>query len=388
MRANSYETADDVILIISRYLIREVVTAMLVITGILLLAFLSQQVVRYLNYAAIGKIPTSIMLQLVSFEVPYLLSFLLPLGFFLGILLAYGRLYADNEMAILQLCGFGERRLLRLTLFLAALVTAFVLFLMLSVNPALSAKRQLLMESDEATLHLIQTLIPGRFQVSPDGSHVMYVEKLSRDHARAENVFLAQEKKPTEKETAEKESADQGNQWMLVFADQGYEEKDKETGDQFFVTTDGYRYEGTPGQNDYKVVQFKKYTVRIAQPDAKAAHEEEATLSMRELLHDYQNPNRAAELQWRISVALSAFLLALIAVPLSYIRPRHGRYLVLLPAILIYIIYINLLFIARHWVERGVIPIAIGMWWVHLLMILLGLFLLFSPKLSSKFKAT
>jgi lipopolysaccharide export system permease protein len=367
--------------IISRYLVREVLMAMVMITGVLLLAFLSQQIVRYLNYAAIGKIPTSIMLQLVSFEVPYLLSFLLPLGFYLGILLAYGRLYADNEMAILQLAGFGERRLLRLTLIAGLFITAFVLFLMLSVNPALSAKRQLLMESDEATLHLIQTLIPGRFQVSPDGQHVMYVEKLSRNHSRAENVFLAQEKKSKETEV------EPGNEWMLVFADQGYEEKDKQSGDQFFVTTDGYRYEGTPGHNDYKIVQFKKYTVRIAQPDTRVLRDEAAVLSAGQLLQNYHDPSRAAELQWRISVALSALLLVLIAVPLSHVKPRRGRYLMLLPAILIYIVYINLLFIARHWVERGIVPISIGMWWVHALMLILAFGLLMGTRFNANFKA-
>lgn len=358
-------------MIISRYLTREVVNALLVVTIVLLLAFLSQQMVRYLNYVAIGKIPTAVLFQLVSFEIPYLLAILLPLGLYLGILFAYGRMYADNEMLVLQMSGFGNRQTIRLTIWIAASISLIVLFLMLWLNPWISEKRQQVMSSDEATIHLVQTLIPGRFQASPDGRHIMYVEKLSRDRKRAQNVFLAQERKNPD--------AQQGMTWMLVLANEGYQEKDKDSNDQFFIMENGYRYEGIPGQNDYKIIQFKKYELRIPlNNDVRASHHEVETLSSWQLFNDYSNPKSAAELQWRLSLAILTFLLALLAVPLSTVRPRKSRYLALLPAILIYIVYINLLYIARHWVDQGTVPVLIGMWWVHGLMLLFVLLVLFA----------
>jgi lipopolysaccharide export system permease protein len=350
-------------MILNRYLTREVLNSLMAVITVLLLAFISQQVVRYLNYVAIGKIPTNVLLQLVSFEIPYLLALLLPLALYLGIFLAYGRLYADNEMAIMHMSGYVLTRVLRLTAMIASVVMVIVLILMLWVNPFISAKRQQVMTSDEATLHLIQTLMPGRFQVSPDGKHVMYVEKMSRDHERAQNVFIAQEKN--------NENNPDQNLWMLVVAEEGFQAKDTASSDQFFVTTDGYRYEGTPGQNDYKITQFKKYAVRILPNETHAAHQQNETLSTLQLWQEYAFPKRAAEFQWRFSIALSALLLALLAVPLSAVRPRQSRYVMLLPAILIYIFYINLLFVARRWVEQGVVPVSIGMWWVHGLMLLL-----------------
>jgi lipopolysaccharide export system permease protein len=350
--------------IIARYLSREVIHTLLGVTLILLLAILSQQMVRYLNYIAIGKIPTNVLLQLVSFEAPYILSILLPLGLYLAILLAYGRFYADNEMAILQMVGFRQRRLLSLTGFIAFFVASLVLVLVMWVNPFISAKREHLMASDEATLHLVQTLIPGRFQVSPDGKHVMYVEKLSRDHLRAGNVFLAQEKKT-------KVNDEMGqNEWMLVLAGLGYQMKEAKTGDQFFVTEDGYRYEGIPGHNDYKIIQFKKYSVRIPEIHNHNTHEENATLSLLQLWHEYSSPKRAAELQWRFSLVIATLLLAMLAVPLSSVKPRKSRYLTLIPAILIYIVYIQLLYLAKYWLEEGMMPISIGVWWVHGVMFL------------------
>lgn len=357
-------------MIISRYLIREVISALLAITVILLLAFLCQQMVRYLNYVAIGKVSTSILLLLVSFEIPYLLALLLPLGLYLGILFAYGRLYADQEMAIIQMYGYSKRRLFILTTSIAFSVSLIVLLLMTWVNPLISAKRQQLMESDEATIHLVQTLIPGRFQVSPDGRHVLYVEKLSRDHERAENIFLAQA-------DSKINEAVERHPWTLVLADQGYQSKDPTTKDQFFVMKNGYRYEGTPGQNDYKIIQFKNYRIRVLQNDARIVHAATEALPTAQLWDDRTQPKRAAELQWRMSIAISTLLLGLLALPLSTIRPRQGRYLIFLPAVLIYILYINLLFIARRWLEQGEVTSSIGLWWVHALMLLLMLSCIF-----------
>jgi lipopolysaccharide export system permease protein len=379
--------------ILSRYITKEVVLTLLAVTLVLLLAFLSQQLVRYLNYAAIGKIPTNVLLALVGFEIPYILSFLLPLGLYLGLLLTYGRLYADNEMSILQMYGYGNRRILLLTIAIALLVAGLVLYLNLSINPMVSAKRQQLMVSDEAALHLVETLIPGRFQASPDGKHVMYVGSLSLDRKRAENVFLAQMKKTTENSTkqsaaanTDKKDQDGGrdadtpetqNSWTLVLANEGYQEKGPHANDQLFVTEDGYRYEGTPGQNDYKIIQFKKYAVRIPQGDARAVNQENEALTTAKLWHDYAMPRRAAELQWRFSPAFVTLLLALLTVPLSARLPRQSRYFSLLPAILIYIIYINLLYIARHWVEQQTVSITMGVWWVHGVMFLFVLLFFF-----------
>lgn len=349
-------------MIISRYIIREVLTSLFAVTIVLLSAFLSQQIVRYLNYVAVGKVSSDVMLTLVGFEVPYLLALLLPLGLYLGILLGFGRLYANNEMTIMQMSGFNQRRIRRVVMFLGVVVAGFVLYLMLWINPSISLKRQSLMQTGEATTHLIETLIPGRFQASPDGKHVMYVEELTRDRQKAKHVFLAQQVKD--------KFGKHKKEWMLVLAKQGYQQPDPHSKDQFFVTTDGYRYEGIPGKNDYKIIQFSKYAVRIPQKNPRVLHKEVESLSSWQLLKQYSDPNSAAELQWRVSIPLSAFLLGLLALPMSVRKPRQGsRYLILLPAIVIYVCYINMLSVARHWVEDGALPISIGMWWVHGIML-------------------
>lgn len=351
-------------MLISRYLTREVVNALVAVTTVLVLVFICQQVVRYLNYAAVGKIPTNLLLELVSFEIPYLFALLLPLGLFLGMMLAYGKLYSDNEMVIMHMSGYGPTRVLTLSLWIAVAAGLVVLVLMLWVNPIISAKRQQVLTNNDATLGLIQTIVPGRFQVSPDGNHVMYIDSLSRDREIAGTVFIAH---------AKSNEGSQNDQpfWSLVLAKEGYQRKDQQSADQFFVTTDGYRYEGIPGQRDYKIIQFKKYAVRILQPTSHISHLAIEALSTPQLWQDYKNPKHAAELQWRISISMSVLFLAMLAVQFCSLQPRRSRFVMLLPAVIIYIVYTNLLSMSRHWMEQGVLPVSVGMWWVHGVMLLL-----------------
>ena len=344
-------------MILSRYLMREMTRTVLFIMAVLLLALLSQQIVRYLNYVATGKIPLRLLLTLVSFEIPYLVALLLPLGLYLGMLLALSRT-RGNEMTVMALSGYTKLNLFRIILAISLGLSAFVLLLMLWVNPFISSKRQQLLEGDGASWHLIQTLMPGRFQISSDGKKVMYAENLSRDHQYAENIFMANRSSVSEKSRA----------WTLIRAKQGQQVWDPHLHELFFVTNNGFRYDGTPGQNDYKMTQFTKYAMRVPQQKSAMTHFGDETLSTTTLWRDYSDSKHAAELQWRISIGLSTLLLGIFAMPLTFKRSNDHYYFMLLPGILIYIVYINLLFIARHWVEQGTVSTMLGMWWVHALL--------------------
>jgi lipopolysaccharide export system permease protein len=356
--------------ILSRYLTREVFGSLLAVTFILLLIFLSNQLVRYLSYAAAGKLASSVLLQLLGFEIPYLVALLLPLGLYLGIILAYGRLYADNEMSVMQACGLSQKKLITVTSFFTLAVTIIVLILTLWINPLITVKKERAIVESMSAENVLATLMPGRFQASNDGRRVVYVESVSRDRKTADNLFFAdQVKTPVEENTP--------TTWSVVSAVRGYLFVDKLSDRHFLIAEEGYRYEGIPGQNDYKIIQFKKYSVQIPSISANTIRLETEAIPTLKLLSLYENPMDAAELQWRISIPLSAFFLSLLAIPLSHVRPRQGRYSALFPAILIYVVYVNLLFVARNWIEQKSIPIWLGMWWVHLLFLGLAIIIIF-----------
>lgn len=361
-------------MIIPRYLTREVTHSLFAVTLVLLLIFLSNQLVRYLSYAASGKIAAQILWQLMGFEIPYLLALLLPLGLYLGIILTYGRLYADNELRIMRLYGLTLQQLIKITGYLALPIILFILFLMLWVNPQIATQKQkAILNAD----NMLETLIPGRFQIVNNGKRVIYFERISHHRKVANNLFIAEQRRnPNTEEPA----------WNILSAAQGYQIKDRTTHDHFFVATAGYRYEGIPGQNAYHIIQFGKYAIRAQKVEMDSRHPEQEGIPTLSLLHDYHDPLNAAELQWRLSIPLSAFVLSLIAVALSLIKPRQGRYAQLFPALLIYVVYVNLLFVARTWVEQKTVSIGLGMWWTHGLFLGIALLLLFNQPLKLLFK--
>lgn len=347
-------------MIISRYLTKEVLNALLAVSFVLLLIFLSNQLVRYLSYAAMGKVGANILLQLMGFEIPYLLALILPLGLYLGIVLAYGRMYADSELRVMHACGLSRLQLLYMTSGIILVVMAVVLLLTTWVNPLIMSKKDKLIARSLSIDNVLDTLMPGRFQVSNDGKRVLYVERIQRAKKQASNLFLADQGN---------NPIDESTPWTVVAAAEGSQMTIRATNERFIVANDGYRYEGTPGENDFEIIQFKKYAVRIPKMALDSKRLMQESMPTHQLWEKYDSPAEAAELQWRISIALSVGFLGWLAVLLSHVSPRHGRYSPLFIAILIYVIYINLLFVARTWIEQKFLPVGVGMWWVHLLML-------------------
>ena len=139
------------------------------------------------------------------------------------------------------------------------------------------------------------------------------------------------------------------------------------------VATNGYRYYGVPGQKDFRVIKFSEYGAKLNTATKDLKHQEESMSNAKLWKQRKKNPRALAELQWRISVPLSIPILILLAVPLSRVRPRQGRYAQLLPAILIYAIYANMLFVAKDWVGHEKVPAYVGMWWLHFSLLIVAL---------------
>lgn len=350
-------------MLIFRYLVKEVFIALTALTTILLLIFMSNQFIQYLNRAANGQIPGMLVLQLMMLELPTLLSLLLPLGFYVALLIAYGRLYAESEMTVLQACGYGPTKLLLHSLVMALFVAAFVLSIMLWASPIIAYDRAKLLQTTGIQT-LIKTIVPGRFHAFSGDSQVFYVESMNRDHDVAKHIFLAK--------LAPK---DDKVQWDIVWAKKAYTKTDVQSGEDYVILQNGARYQGTPGHADYQVAQFETYQSRLPHPTIRVKDDMRAVKTA--LLWPLNNPDRrkAAELQWRFSIPLMVLTLTLVGVPLSRVQPRAGKYAKLLPAIVLFIVYANLMFIARDWIVSGKIPMWLGMWWIHILVALLGLWL-------------
>ena len=343
-------------MIIYRYLTKEIGSALLASTAVLLLIFLSAQFVHFMRSAAAGNLTAHMAMLLVSLEMPTLLGTLLPLALFLGILLGYGRMYADNEMTVLFACGVSWAKIMKITMSIAMLVFIIVAVLMLWITPHVKKYADTLLHV--GALSPLELVLPGQFQEMQDGDWILYTQKISHDHKRLHDVFVSDK---------------EGD---ILVAESAHQEFDKKTGDIFLVFNNGHRYSGKAGQKNYQIIKFDHFGRRI-NPGDDQEKVKEGAMPTTILWHYSKNDDAAAaELQWRLSMPIMVLILALIAVPLSRVKTRQGRYAKLVPAMLLYIIYGNFMFLGRSWIRDGDISHALGMWWVHGVMLAIAIILI------------
>ncbi|MDR1012335.1 MAG: LPS export ABC transporter permease LptF [Coxiellaceae bacterium] len=352
--------------IVTRYLIHEVYTAMLASMVVLLAVFLSNILIRYMDFAASGALSGKAVKVALLLQIPILSPILLPTSLFMGILLAYGRLYADSEMTVLTICGMNPRCLLSINLVLASAVATLVAILSLWINPKIYKYSDHIKSG--ATSLALDVIKPDSFnsKITQD-KWIFHIKSISRDKKKIYNVFAI-------KHPNNPLMIDQQTSYVLVAKSADIKDN-HEIGESYIILKDGYRYAGIPGQQGYEITKYDEYGIKISQ-EAKEWYRDESSISTLELIRSQANSSSAAELQWRFSLPISTLILTLIGVPMSKIRSGRGRYTQLFPSILLYVVYANFLFLARAWIKRGILPLILGIWWVHGLMLILAIFLL------------
>jgi len=327
------------------------------VTMVLFVILMSNQFAEILDDAAAGRLPRDTVFAILGLSSLRYITVLTPIGLFLGVMLALARFNRDSEMAALAACGVGPARLLGPISVLTLALSASVAWLALVQMPgaARSIEEIKLRAQDELELGVLES---GKFTSPDSGDTIVYAKEVTGEEIH--DVFIEHQ-------------ADE--RVVVILAERGERVHDPETGNLTFVLYDGRRYEGVPGEKNFRVVDFVEHGMPIR---TKKDEEREELVETKpsSLLLASTLPEDQAELQWRISSPIMVFVLMLLAVPLSRSRPREGRYARLGVGILIYITYANLLSIARVWVERGEVPQWIGLWWVHLALGLVGLLLL------------
>jgi lipopolysaccharide export system permease protein len=344
--------------IVERYLLQEMLGAFVAAGVILLLVTMGGAVADLLARIARGRIPADLLFVLVGLRTVGALSILLPLAVLIGVLLAIGRLWRDSEMAVLQSSGLapaGLVRLLALFVVPVALLLALVAFWLAPAADRLANQRVL-----EANRSLIVAgLEPGRFVELPGREGVIHVGEMSADGTRFARMFIESERP---------DAGSGGTRLDVITATHGFLYHDADGSGRYIALQDGFRVEGTLGQDDYRLMRFERNDIRL--PDN--AVEDAASTSQRSastaalLQAGPADPAARAELHWRLASPLSVLVLALLALPLARSSPREPRYARLLLALLAWLTYYNLLVLGRTWIAEGTLAPALGLWWVHL----------------------
>lgn len=345
--------------ILDRYIFREITITWLGVTAVLLLILLTNQFARVLGDVAKGKLPKDAAFEVIGLSAAQYLTVLVPIGLFLSVMLALGRLYRDSEMPAMMACRVGPSGIYRpLTWLLLPLVIG-VAWLSIEGGPrAFTAIDRISAEARrEADLASIE---PGRFTVFGPDQAVLYGERVTAD-GEMEKVFM------------QRRVAD--GLVEVVIADRGEQVDSDDEDTRLLVLHDGRRYEGIPGTTEFRVVEFAEHGIPYRLPSLNQAEARPRAMTFSQLMAS-DELEHIAEMQWRIGIPLSTLLLAILAVPLSKSSPRAGRYGRIGVGLLVFIIYLNMLSAAKAWVEQASVAPALGLWWVHGCVLLLTLTLL------------
>lgn len=356
-------------MLIFRYVIRETFKAQLAVFLVLITIFLSQQFIQILAEASDGQLPAELILLVLGLQLPGLAALILPISLFLGILLAHGRLYSDNEMSVLHACGVSEWYVTRTTLVFALMVSVVTALLTLWWGPAALSQEHLIADKarSDAGVSVIQT---GRFQQVPSQRAVIFVES-QNDSQELEHIFVAQ--MPAHAKTAGKAALEE-ERASVVMASSG-QVISTASGAQLLSLNDGRRYSQSLEKFDHHVMIFDSYQMQIREQETAESLRRQEAIPTLELIQSTGSEARA-ELQWRLAIPLAMPLLTLIAVPLSRVNPRQGKFGRMAPAILIYLGYFMVLMAAKRAIAAERIPEAFGLWWIHLGLLLIGASLL------------
>ena len=347
--------------ILTNYLAREILKTSLATLLVLYVILLSNSLGRVLADVADGDIPQQALWPVMLGQSVNLLSLLLPICLFLGIVFTFGRMYKDHEIVVMNACGVGYREFYR-PVFVATLP-----FLLLSLFTSLwlSAYTFRLGQSAierESNIHEFQLIKPGQFNQSGDGSTVFYMGSISDDRSELYDIILSQSTEEA---------------MILETADSGRQEIEDRSGDLFLVIGPGQRVEGQAGDQRMQIMEYEQHGILIKRRDRGAGFDiQPEQMSLVELWSS-QVLEHHVELHWRIAIPMTVIMLALLAVPLSYIAPRQGRYGKVGLALLALIAYLNLMGLTRAQMEEGVIPTLLNFWWVHLFFLLLTLVLIY-----------
>ena len=255
--------------IISRYILKETIQTWFVVTMVLLLILLTNMFAQVLGDAAADKFPKEAVFRVMGLTSLQYLTILIPIGLFLSIMLALGRLYRDSEMAALMACGIGPTNFYRPLILLSVVLAMLVGWLSLNVTPNALYQVQLILEEAKQRLDL-KFLDAGQFITFDyaDSEIVMYAESISADGV-LDKVFLQRHK---------------GSEVEVIVASQAWQDESPDASIRLLKFSDGRRYMGEPGTPTFEIVSFREYGMPFELPESGPPEREPESRPLLDLL--------------------------------------------------------------------------------------------------------
>lgn len=348
------------VMIVNKSFITEVLRTVLVVTFVIICIFLVLRGMIFLSQAAEGIIPVGAVLSLVLFKMLSYLDVMIPLMFYIGLIMVLNRWYADHEMAVLASAGLGLAHFLKPLSFLVFVLGGLVTFFAFYLTP-LSLAKGYALEQEYRQRSDVSGIITGRFVETKGGNGTYFVESYNRKSGSYENAFVYTS-------SLERESVGVARTARRI--------EDPKNQDQFLVLMNGSRYEGNPGSPDYRVVDFERYAIRLEPKNQKKLYLPIRARTNKEL-RESKDSKEIGEWYWRIGKIFTLPVLALFALALSHVDSRQGKATGMAMAFLVFLTYQQLLAYTVALIKKGEAFSGAPIWVVHFLYFMLACYCLY-----------
>jgi len=343
---------------LSKYIVQEVLLPFAVISFILAGLFSSFNMARYLAEAVTESLGMLLITQLIILKTIIAMEVLFPIAFYAAIIVALGRMHRDQEIIVLRSAGISENIIIKNIFMIALPLGIMIGLLSIFVRPWVYETIYLIDKSVSTDID-VDRYQAGRFYGDEASGQIVYINNKTGG-GRLNGVFryLAGEDKSE-----------------IIIAREGYQQQ---AGGDFqpprLHLLDGYIYRIGHSNTEDTIVRFSRF---VYMPSAESAQDYQRKAAPTHELGKSTEPRDIAEYQWRMSRMFATILLALLAIPLSRSSPRQGKSEKIIAAAVIFAIYYNVSGLAQTWVEQGIVGSFPGVWWLHALMFLIVILVLF-----------
>ena len=346
---------------IARYIRWNVIVLFFAIILVVGLIVFGNQFVLMAQESIERGIPIEELIPLINYNMIRDFPLILSLSLFLAIILAVTQLYKNSEAIVMNSLGLGDKQFIIFLRPLVAVSFLILLFLTTSAVPW-SKQQKYLIEEENKSASEFSFIKEGEFEEFKDGEIVFYASKSSTPDSKTEQymeeIFIY---------------AKSNENSLIVLASEAIKFTDPETRHVYLRLRDGTRYQNMAGLDSKNILDFDQYDLQIISGDMQNTVTQYTAIEGVNTLELFkgEGPLVSAELQWRLSPPISLLILSALGVLLGKASPRSGRSIGLLIGVVVFMLYNNVLLIAKNSVERGELDPIIGLWSVHLLVILL-----------------
>ncbi len=346
---------------LAKYLMRKVSILLLAVFLVIGLVLFGNQLVLVVKESLREGIPVVDLLPLISLKIIKDMPLILSLSLFLAIILAFAKLYKESEAIVMNSIGVGDKHFVLFIQPIVIFVVVLALFLTTVVVPWSKEQKSIIMQRTENSSEF-SLIKQGEFQTFKGGDIVFYSsavkdgKQAGQQEMQAVFIYALINGKP-----------------IITLAKQAQKYTDPISNSVYLHLKDGRRYHGFPSENNKRVLDFDSYDLQIIDGEQQQSIVHYSKVEGRSTLELFgaDGLDETAELQWRFSQPFSILILSVLAILLGKTSPRGGKNLGVLIGVVVFILYNNVLLIAKSSLENGSLSPVIGLWWVHILIGLL-----------------